>query len=68
MIFLNQPIPIKKKCSCGICHDLVPIGAKPQIVNGITVGWVWQCSCKSHLTHFILPSEEVLRLARAEAA
>ena len=40
---------INKKCSCGKVHNEVPKNAREWKDEGVLIGWVWECECKSTL-------------------
>ncbi len=63
---LKTPIAINKKCSCGVIHCMIPVGAKPQLANNQTIGWTWPCVCKSHILVFTMSKEEIKRLIALE--
>lgn len=60
VIVVNQyPIAITKQCSCGLTHNLIPVGATGQLSldETIVIGWFWSCICKTTL-FFKLPIPE----------
>lgn len=40
---------IQKICGCGKTHNVIPENARPWWDEGVLIGYVWECSCKSSL-------------------
>lgn len=38
-----------KTCSCGKFHEYVPNDAREWFEDGLLIGFVWECECKSTL-------------------
>ncbi len=66
MTTLQVPIAIQKKCSCGLNHTLVPIGARADVMGGEVIAFVWECTCHSTLYYRTVSMEKYAELFNKE--